>query len=185
MTPRIITAAKAQALLDGATPGPWRVWSDEGPIVLPTGQRVGGWTCSICRGDYASDSDHACVGYSVAKDEARADADARLLAAAPDLAHTVVAQAAEHASLRAIIDGLTTPPTDEEIRSAALAGLTVILHAIEACDGHRVDLRTRDALVLSTWAAHHADGNFASATWRLIDANDRPCAWPVVVEASR
>ena len=102
-----------------------------------------------------------------------------------DLAATVVAQAAEIASLRAIIDGRTTPPTDEEIRSAVRAGLTVILHATEACDGHRVDLRTRDVLVLSTWAAHHADGNFASATWRLIDANDRPCAWPVVAEVSR
>ena len=101
-----------------------------------------------------------------------------------DLAATVVAQAAEIASLRAIIDGRTTPPTDEEIRSAALAGLTVILHATEACDGHRVDIFTRDVLVLSTWAAHHADGNFASATWRLIDANDRPCAWPVVAEVS-
>ena len=171
MTPRIITADEAKALAAKwrGYDGPYGVsWDDEGDCVV-----------------HYDDMTVARVAHF---DGGHTEPLARLFAAAPDdvksLAHTVVAQTAELASFRAIIDGRTTPPTDEEIRSAVRAGLTVILHATEACDGHRVDLRTRDVLVLSTWAAHHADGNFASATWRLIDANDRPCAWPVVAEVS-
>ena len=177
MTPRIITADEARELLHGATEGPWEVGvasSWQGSVRIETEMYV------------RRPGDNVALAAQVIdpRTEEISESNARLLAAAPDLAATVIAQAAEIASIRASIDGRTTPPTDEEIRSAALAGLTVILHATEACDGHRVDLRTRDVLVLSTWAAHHADGHFASATWRLIDANDRPCAWPVVAEVS-
>ena len=210
MTPRIITADEAKALLNGTSPGPWY---------------DAGYRDRRLDGPHIRDDAEDCVAV-VTIDNPQRDNDRHLLAAAPDLAATIVAQAAEidalksqrdaqavglrvvalwlggphHAedpesvsslartkgreidNLRAIIDGRTTPPTDAEIRDVARAGLTVILHAIDARTGRIVDLRTRDVQLISVWATHHADGHFASAVWRLIDANDRPIAWPVPSE---
>ena len=176
MSGRIITADEAASLLGAATRGPWRVWSDEGPIVLPTGQRAGGWTCSICRGEPISDSDHACVGYSVAKDEAQADADGRLLAAAPDLAATVIAQATEIERLRAIVNGRTTPPTEAEVKAHGGAWLV--------WDEYGQKPLVRDRSGATRTAEHSREVGWPSRWWPL-DGDYRPCAWPVVAEASR
>lgn len=85
MTPRIITADEASALLDAATPGPW---NDE---------RIGadgdGSACShehqLCN------ADGIAIAIITHDGAPGARANDRLLAAAPDLAATVVAQAAE------------------------------------------------------------------------------------------
>jgi hypothetical protein len=178
MTTRIITADEAASLLGAATRGPWCVWSDEGPIVLPTGQRAGGWTCSICRGEPTSDSDHACVGYSVARVVAQAaeiDALRAILAAAPDLAATVVAQAAEIDALRAIIDGRATPPTIKEARA------------------HSHGTRGAFVVMLGDGAAHYSARVVTGLQrfektpqrWWPLDSEGRPCAWPVVTEVAR
>lgn len=166
MTPRIITADEAAALLRDTTPAPW----------MRDGLYVRNNPHEVALARALDDEGHACG-------ETHAPNNARLIAAAPDLAATVVAQSAEIERLRAIINGRTTPPTDSEIRDVARAGLTVILHAIDSRTGRVVDLSTLDVHPLSVWAAHHADGHFTSAVWRLIDANDRPCAWPVPSES--
>lgn len=158
MSGRIVTADEAAALVAAAP---------ESLTVVATSQHFSDVLPASEERVIASDVTHA---------------HAHLLAAAPDLAHTVVAQAAEIERLRAIIDGRTTPPTDAQIRDAAHAGLTVILHAIDSRTGRIVDLRTRDVPLVSVWATHHAEGHFASAVWRLVDANDRPREWSVPSE---
>lgn len=172
MTPRIITADEARALLDASeAKGAWRAGTveAEGKVWAHDTDALGGQSVG-----------EVCVfNANIYRPH---NGNRALAAAAPDLAATVVAHAAEIDRLRAIIDGRTTPPTDAEIRDVARAGLTVILHAIDARTGRIVDLRTRDVQLISVWATHHADGHFASAVWRLIDANDRPIAWPVPSE---
>jgi len=175
VSPRIITADVARELLHGATEGPWEVGvasSWQGSVRVESEMYV------------RRPGDNVALAAQVIdpRTEEISESNARLLAAAPDLAHTVVAQAAEIERLRAIIEGRTTPPTDAEIRDAARAGLTVILHAIDSRTGRIVDLRTRDVPLVSVWATHHAEGLFASAVWRLVDANDRPREWSVPSE---
>lgn len=172
MTPRIITADEAKALLDGA----------KLPSLETAIGRVFGDFASIEHFVRIPEEDFSIAADVCGPDAMPSEGAARLLAAAPDLAATVVAQAAEIDRLRAIIDGRTTPPTDAEIRDAARAGLTVILHAIDSRTGRIVDLRTRDVPLVSVWATHHAEGHFASVVWRLVDANDRPREWSVPSE---
>ena len=169
MSGRIITADVAQAMAAKwkGYDGPYGVsWDDEGDCVI-----------------HYDDITIARVAHF---DNGHTEALAHLFAVAPDdvkeLSASVVAQAAEIERLRAIIDGRTTPPTDAEIRDAARAGLAVILHAIDSRTGRIVDLRTRDVPLISVWATHHAEGLFASAVWRLVDANDRPREWSVPSE---
>jgi len=210
-----ITADEASALREGITPGAW----DAGAGLL-----YAGYDACPRHGVAPPDRTHGCTCRAIG--DIYRDEDRALCAAAPDLAATVIAQAAEinafkaqvdaqavalrvvalwlggphHPSdaesvsslarakgdeierLRAIIEGRTTPPTDAEIRDAARAGLTVILHAIDSRTGRIVDLRTRDVPLVSVWATHHAEGLFASAVWRLVDANDRPREWSVPSE---
>jgi hypothetical protein len=97
---------------------------------------------------------------------------------APDLAHTVVAQAAEIASLRAIIDGRTTPPTGEEIEAHHRAGGTWY---VASTHGRALTTTRGDAIAL----CDHLAANKYPATWWAIDTRRRPCAWPAVADVSR
>lgn len=102
---RRITAAEAQELVARATPGPWGVWSEEGPITLPTGKTAGGWSYSVCafegtvRQAACRDAPHVCVGHAFAKND-EAEHDACLMAAAPDLAASLIVLEAERDALR-------------------------------------------------------------------------------------
>jgi hypothetical protein len=94
MTARIVSAEEARGLLEGATPGPWRgdrndgtvkyaifAGDEEAPVVvLSVDHKNGtyGFGCGY------GDEDETAYG-------ANPDADERLVLAAPDLAHTVIA----------------------------------------------------------------------------------------------
>ena len=95
-----------------------------------------------------------------------------------DLAATVVAQAAEIASLRAIIDGRTTPPTGEEIEAHHRAGGTWY---VASTHGRALTTTRGDAIAL----CGHLAANKYPATWWAISVRGRPCAWPVLAEVSR
>lgn len=95
---------------------------------------------------------------------------------------------AELDALRAIIEGRTTPPSDEEIAAHAAAGGSWL------CRIEAPDLEPLDS---SAWLAQ-SSGRMAqqAARWRrtqhkvfyrwwALDAQRRPCAWPVVTEVSR
>lgn len=80
--------------------------------------------------------------------------------------------------LRAIIEGRTTPPTDEEI-------------AAHAATGGRWAVSTRDGsadLVTLPRAVHllrdERAPRYAPKRWVALDTDCRPCAWPIV-EVSR
>lgn len=104
MTRRRITGAEARELATQATPGPWGVMSEEGPIVLPNGKRAGGWSHSICAGSgFLMEEGHVCIGYAFTKGDGQPDHDARLMAAAPDLAESLAAVEAERDALRAAV----------------------------------------------------------------------------------
>ena len=102
---------------------------------------------------------------------------ARLFAAAPDdvksLAHTIIAQTAELAALRAIIDGRTIPPTDKEIEAHHRAGGTWY---VASTHGRALTTTRADAVALCA----HLAANKYPATWWAISVRGRPCAWPVV-----
>ncbi|MGP9611408.1 hypothetical protein ACT3TD_13770 [Corynebacterium sp. AOP36-E1-14] len=83
-----ITADQAKTLLDGATPGPW--------MLNPHG--------IILQGDDMSAPVTEAVGHMYRRDPDET-ANGELMAAAPDLARTVIAQAAE-------IERLKTALTD-------------------------------------------------------------------------
>ena len=86
-----MTPEKAQALLDGATPVPLAVCEER------TGwMTITGLSFKIGAPLYATDLTR--------EDRVQRLADARLIAAAPDLARTVIAQAAEITRLRAKVE---------------------------------------------------------------------------------
>ena len=94
-----MTVEKAQALLDGATPGPWYPQDFTAPEVndSPTANDV---TVSCTW------PDHICVasmggGYTGHRGLVQARADAQAIATWPDLARAYIAQAAELTRLRA------------------------------------------------------------------------------------
>ena len=91
MTPRVITADEAQALLTAAPKGPYEACH---PDDLPGRSIVMGGTEIRAPFD----------AFVVAIEDRERVSIANLLAAAPDLAHTVVAQAAEIERLRASLD---------------------------------------------------------------------------------
>ena len=170
MTPRIITADEARELLHGATEGPWEVGvasSWHGSVRVETEMYV------------RRPGDNVALAAQVIdpRTEEISESNARLLAAAPDLAHTVVAQAAEHASLRAIIDGRTTPPTDKEIEAHHRAGGTWY---VASTHGRALTTTRADAVALCA----HLAANKYPATWWAISVRGRPCAWPVIAEVS-
>ncbi len=170
MTPRIITADEARELLHGATEGPWEVGvasSWHGSVRVETEMYV------------RRPGDNVALAAQVIdpRTEEISESNARLLATAPDLAHTVVAQAAEIASLRAIIDGRTTPPTTDErlwhLRATGYVGLWRVLWEKFDIIGDFAHPILRDAC------------NAGVGRWWAIDAQGRCSAWPVVAEASR
>lgn len=96
---------------------------------------------------------------------------------AADCARSVIALRAEIEALRAIIEGRTTPPSDEEIIAHHAAGGSW-LHAYG---------RTHDVIDVMRVASNKRDGLAAhgiASTWWALDAQSRPCAWPVA-EVSR
>ena len=86
MTARM-TAAKARALLAGATPGPW--------MHCHTLDRSGAESWSVLGQDFKD---------IVRTVSSRQRGDTRLAAAAPDLAATVIAQAEEIERVRTLLD---------------------------------------------------------------------------------
>ena len=171
MTPRIITADVARELLHGATEGPWEVGvasSWQGSVRVETEMYV------------RRPGDNVALAAQVIdpRTEEISESNARLLATAPDLAHTVVAQAAEIERLRAIVNGRTASPTGEEIEAHHRAGGTWY---VASTHGRALTTTRDDAIAL----CGHLAANGYSATWWAIDTRRRPCAWPVVAEASR
>jgi hypothetical protein len=94
-----------------------------------------------------------------------------------DLCDTVIAQTAELASLRAIIDGRTTPPTVEQIEAHHRAGGSWY---VASTHGRALTTTRGDAIAL----CGHLAANGYPATWWAISVRGRPCAWPVVAEVS-
>lgn len=152
MTARIFTAAEASALLNTAISGEW------------VRHHELGWAFALTGG----------VRRAIVIDGAEVD----VITAAPDLAHTVVAQATEIERLRAIVNGRTTSPTSEEIEAHHRAGGTWY---VASTHGRALTTTKGDAIALCA----HLAANGYPATWWAIDTRRRPCAWPVLAEASR
>ncbi len=98
----------------------------------------------------------------------------------PDLARIVTEQVTEIAQLRAILEGSTTAPTDEELDAHAKAG------GVWMMSGPTLDVGPAVTTPGDAWgvreardcaAKHLAPGTIR---WRPIDKHARPCAWPVV-----
>lgn len=154
MTPRIITAAEARALIDGARPGPWQ---DAGEYDEPAD---------------VFDGEGILVASGVWNEGNRA-----LVIAVPDLAATVIAQAADIERLRSIIDGRTTAPSDAEITAH---GTAAGRWRWASPDQHGEFPST------ARWRASVAVvARVPGVRWWATDSDKRPCAWPVVAEASR
>lgn len=167
MTPRIITADEAKALLDGA----------KLPSLETAIGRVFGDFASIEHFVRIPEEDFSIAADVCGPDAMPSEGAARLLAAAPDLAATVVAQAAEIDRLRAIIDGRTTPPTDAEITAH---GTAAGRWRWASPDQHGEFPST------ARWRASVAVvARVPGVRWWATDSDKRPCAWPVVAEASR
>ena len=172
MTPRIITVdvAHAMAAKWKGYDGPYGVsWDDDGDCVI-----------------HYDDITIARVAHF---DNGHTEALAHLFAVAPDdvkeLSATVAAQAAEIDRLRAIIDGRTTAPTEAEIAAHEAAGGRwrsivpgeFILSTSDG-DGDAEDARQTSAVQ----RANAAIVVRAGVRWWALDAQNRPCAWPVVTE---
>ena len=89
-----ITPDQARKLLDGATPGPWVKRCDQDGNPLPV-------VVSTSRGDR-----HHIMTADPAASPARQQADTDLIAAAPDLAQTVIDQAKRIEELEAQLAGV-------------------------------------------------------------------------------
>lgn len=97
-----------------ARKAPWIVWSDEGPIWLPTGDCVGGWTMSVCSapGGSTSDVEHVCIATVLekAENDPQGDANAAFIAAArtdvPALAEYALHMEAQNFALRVELEDL-------------------------------------------------------------------------------
>ena len=150
------------------------VSADEARAMLD-GVREGDWTSVALEGDrfeiVGEDGAHiAEVEDDVGDDEYLASDNADLIAAAPRLARTVVAQAGRIAALEAIIEGRATPPTDVELAAHDGAWLMRLYNGalvVMRSDGAREarGVMVRDVPYVAHWIATTSDG--------------RPCAWPV------
>ncbi len=88
-----MNAEQIQALLNGATKGPWAVTSSGN--VFSQARRYNRW---ICHGPNA--------GGMIAPSDGESDANARLIAAAPDLAQAALTAMAERDALQARVKAL-------------------------------------------------------------------------------
>jgi hypothetical protein len=130
-----MTPEKAQALLDGATPGPWKVCETtihgikyggcwiEGPDVDDGDGRPQGVLIPISGSGGARSYTTRLVDI---QDHDHNDANAALIAAAPDPARTVIAQAAEITNLQARVADA------EKLVVAAMDARETILHFVHA-----------------------------------------------------
>jgi len=86
----------------------------------------------------------------------------------------VLALRAERDALRAVIEGRTTPPTDEEVAAHAAAGGGWVL-----CNP-AAPLDTRVVCLSAATARVRADFCRRTVTrrWWALDAEGRPCGWP-------
>lgn len=167
MTPRIITADEAKALLDGA----------KLPSLETAIGRVFGDFASIEHFVRIPEEDFSIAADVCGPDAMPSEGAARLLAAAPDLAATVIAQAADIERLRSIIDGRTTAPSDAEITAH---GTAAGRWRWASPDQHGEFPST------ARWRASVAVvARVPGVRWWATDSDKRPCAWPVVAEASR
>lgn len=176
MTPRIITAAEAASLLEGRNAkGAWRVGGveAEGKVWAHDPTALGGPSVGeVCIFNANTYRPH--------------NGNRALAAAAPDLAATVIAQAAENDAMRAIIDGRATPPTESEIAAHEVAGgrwrsIVPGEFILSTSDGDAEDARQ----TVAVQTANAAIVTLAGVRWWAIDAQGRCCAWPLVTEASR
>lgn len=103
------------------------------------------------------------------------------------LTKRATAAEAERDELRAIVDGRTEAPTDEEIAAHCAQGgrWRSATHAHTVCFGgatYRVPARSHEA---STLPGAQSDRDLHAlddivARWWPLDSEGRPCAWPVV-----
>ncbi len=104
-----------------------------------------------------------------------------------DRVDIVVAMTAEIVRLGAIIEGRTTPPTDAEFATHDAAGGSwrIVTHAVGtrilAEDGYQRDVAMwAHAEMLRDAMAPGGPLHGADVRWWALDAEGRPCAWPVV-----
>lgn len=116
MSGREIGADAARELLDGTSPGPWCVWESNARVFSGTPKKnnpgtiscvetvaeVDNWRHSKHDPD-PSEGECGCERHSCEECYPTVHADAKLIAAAPDLAATVIAQAAEVERLTGVI----------------------------------------------------------------------------------
>lgn len=146
MTARIYTAAEAESLLAGTTPGPWRTYGNAAHDDAPSDA----W--SIAHDGITLAEAHADDRPQYDEDAAEAvEADADLMAAAPDLAASVVhyARRAEKAEAE-LIEAHDRARDAEAERAAAEAALTAVWQAITDDDLPR--LATGDGTVVDAEA---------------------------------
>ena len=194
-----------------------RITADEARTLLDAREAKGAWRAGTVEGEgkvWAHDPD-ALGGPSVgevcifnANTYRPHNGNRALAAAAPDLAATVISQAAEIARLRsALTPEFVDVRLNETLRAevehltdtlaaarAILAGRTTPPTEAEIEAHHRAGgtwyvasthgralTTTRgDAIALCA----HLAANKYPATWWAIDVRGRPCAWPVVAEVS-
>lgn len=110
----------------------------------------------------------------------------KMIRAAIDLTHSVEHHAAEATALRAIVEGRTAPPTDEEALAHDRAGgRWLVLRASRGSLG-RSDADFAVFGLGVAWISPTPTDDFPGVerVWAL-DSNGRPCAWPVAAEPSR
>lgn len=109
--------------------------------------------------------------------QATIDAIARVLGVDPDAAKLLDAVA----RLREIIDGRTTPPTDEEIAVHAAQGGFVTYTEIDLATGRAWTPRVTDNPGLAQcWSRYTVDPARRAQRWRFLDREGKPCPWPAV-----
>jgi len=181
---RIISADEARQFIIGATEGPWEVG-----VASMWKQGVRVETEMFVR----RPGDNVAIAAQVIdpRTEEISESNARLLAAAPDLAASVIALHERLATLdaevargiaeretlrrerdeaRAIIAGRDTPPTIKEARAHSHGARGAFV--VKLGDGH------------AHYAARVVTGlqrfEKTPQRWWALDAEGRPCAWPKV-----
>ena len=91
-------------------------------------------------------------------------------------------------ALRAILAGRTTPPTVEEIATHEAAGGTWLFFETKNAEGQPLHDAAPTVADREFNAYEAREGQMLlghAVRWWPLDADGRPCAWPVVTEASR
>ena len=157
-----VTADEARALLDGATPGLWEVLVITDARALPSDLAV--VALDDPRSYRKPDGTWHAATIARGMDGPTREPNARLIAAAPSLARTVIAQGEEIERLRAIVAGRTTPPTNAEVG---------------AHRGEWLVTTVEDSIVYDADDIGVIAEMEGGATYRPL-LRGAPCAWPVV-----